>query len=397
MRATRRALDINYAIADILFPARELEKKGVEVTKLYIGDPNKFDYRTPKVMRDALCRAAERCDHGYADSEGAMELREAVVEKERRKNRLSIDGEDVYITTGVTESLQMIMASLLDPGDEFLLPGPGYPPYDLFIHYFRGKAVPYRTDEDNDWQPDLDDLRAKITSRTRGISVINPNNPTGTVYSRSTLQEMVDIAGEHDLPLITDEIYDLMTFEGEHHSPATMAGDVPVIIFNGMSKSFLVPGWRVGYMAFVDGTGALDQVKDGVLRQLGLRISANHPCQLASAETLRGPWDFLGELREKLKRRSDFAHRRLNEIPGISTTRPRAAFYIFPRVEGGPWRSDKEFVLDALENAHVLLVPGDGFCSQYGTGHFRSVTLPDEETMGKALDSFEDFMRKRVE
>jgi alanine-synthesizing transaminase len=395
MKATRRALDINYAIADMVFPMRELEAQGHEVLRLYIGDPNKFDFKTPQVMKDALCRAAETCDHGYTETEGVWELREAVAEREHRKNKLTIGPEDVYITAGVTESLQMTMATLLNKGNEILLPGPGYPPYNLFIQFYEGVPVHYRADEENGWQPDLDDLRKKITDRTRAIVVINPNNPTGAVYDRKTLQELVNIAGEHDVVLITDEIYDMITYEGEHVSPATFAKDVPVMVFNGFSKVYLVPGWRVGYMAIVDETGVLDEVRDGIVRQLGLRISANAPAQVAAAETLRGDLSFLEGYRSTLKERSHYAWKRLNQMPGISAVRPKAAFYIFPKIECDVWKDDKQFVMDALNEAHVVLVPGSGFDPDHGKGHFRSVTLPPIEFQEKAFNWLEEFMIKR--
>jgi len=396
IEATRRAMDIEYAIADILYPARELEKKGIEVIKLHIGDPNKFDFETPDFMKEALCRAVDRIDQGYADPEGVTEVREAVAEKEKRKNRLQIDHTDVYVTSGVTEALQLTMAALLKPGDEILLPGPGYPPYNLYIRYFDGKPVSYRTDEENGWQPDIDDIRQRISERTRALVVINPNNPTGAVYEPKTLKQLVDLAGEYGIPLISDEIYDLMTFDGEHHSPATYAGDVPIIIFNGLSKTFLVPGWRIGYMVFVDKEGRTEELKEAILRQLGLRISANVPCQLAAAEALRSSWHFMESVRSRLRERSNYAHKRLNGIPGISTTKPRAAFYIFPRIEYMRWKDDKEFVLDVLQNAHITLVPGSGFCSRFGREHFRSVTLPDIPILEKAYDRLEDFMSRRV-
>jgi len=394
MRATRRVLDIDYAIADIVFPMRELEAKGIDVIKLYIGDPNKYDFETPSELKEALCRATEISDHGYTETEGQWELREAVADREARKKKLDIGPEDVYITAGVTESLQMTMAALLKPGEEILLPGPGYPPYSLFINFYEGKPVHYRTDEENEWQPDLDDLRKKIDEKTRAIVVINPNNPTGAVYDRRTLEELVDIAGEHDLMLISDEIYDLITFDGEYISPTTLAKDIPVIMFNGMSKSYLVPGWRVGWMSIVDEAGRLDEVRDGIVRELGLRISANAPCQVAAAEALRGDSSFLDGYRRTLQERSRYAWKRLSEMPCLSAVRPKAAFYIFPRIESDVWKDDREFVMDALKEAHVVLVPGSGFDPDHGQGHFRSVTLPPLGVQERAFDRLNVFMRK---
>ena len=396
MQATKRTMGIEYAIRDVLLPARELEKKGVEITKLHIGDPNKFDFRTPKHVRDALCRAVEKCDNGYEESEGNKELRQAIVEKEVKKNKIDIDINDVIVTNGVTESIQTITAAIIEPGDEILAPGPSYPSYMEFTKFFGGVPVTYRTIEEEDWQPDIDDLRKKITRRTKYIVVINPNNPTGALYSDKVLKQITDLAGEHNLPIISDEIYDLMTFEGEHHSPSTLAKDLPMILCNGFSKIDLLPGWRLGYSVFRDPTGELVEVQDAVQRQLRLRLSANAPCQMAVIEALKHPKDHLKGMMAKLKERRDFATKRLNEIPGLSVRKPQGAFYMFPKIESKKWKTDKEFVLDMLNNAHVLTVPGSGFCPIYGKGHFRLVYLPDIETLGGAFDRIETFMRKNA-
>ncbi|OPY31068.1 MAG: Aspartate aminotransferase [Methanomassiliicoccales archaeon PtaU1.Bin124] len=396
MQATKRTMGIEYAIRDVLLPARELEKKGVEITKLHIGDPNKFDFRTPKHVRDALCRAVEKCDNGYEESEGNKELRQAIVEKEQKKNKLDIDINDVIVTNGVTESIQTITAAIIEPGDEILAPGPSYPSYMEFTKFFGGVPVTYRTIEEENWQPDIDDLRKKITRRTKYIVVINPNNPTGALYSDKVLKQITDLAGEHNLPIISDEIYDLMTFEGEHHSPATLAKDLPMILCNGFSKIDLLPGWRLGYSVFRDPTGELAEIKDAVQRQLRLRLSANAPCQMAVIEALKHPKDHLKGMMAKLKERGDFSTKRINEIPGLSVRKPQGAFYMFPKVESKKWKTDKEFVLDLLNNAHVLTVPGSGFDPLYGKGHFRMVFLPPIETLESAFDRIESFMKKNA-
>ncbi|HUT27568.1 MAG TPA: aminotransferase class I/II-fold pyridoxal phosphate-dependent enzyme [Methanomassiliicoccales archaeon] len=396
MKATKRTMGISYAIRDMLLPARELEKQGHEIIKLHIGDPNKFDFETPKHVRDALCAAVEKCDNGYEESEGNVELRKALIEKERVQNDLHVGLDDVIITNGVTESIQMICAATIDAGDEALVPGPSYSSYLEFPKFFGGKAVTYRTIEEEGWQPDIDDLRRKITPRTKFIAVINPNNPTGAVYSPKMLKQIADLAGEYDLFLISDEIYDLMTFEGEHHSPATLAKDVPVILVNGFSKVDLLPGWRLGYSVFHDQNGRLNEIKEAVQKQLRLRLSANAPCQMAVIEALNHPKDHLEGMRQKLKERGEFAYKRINEIPGLSCTMPQAAFYMFPKIESDHWKTDKEFVLDVLHNCHVLVVPGSGFCPEYGKDHFRMVFLPNIDILGKAFDSIESFMRKNA-
>ncbi len=394
MKATKRSMGVTYAIRDILLPARELEKKGAEIIKLHIGDPNKFDFETPKHVRDALCRAVEVNDNGYAESEGYVELRRAILEKEKQKNGIDVGIEDCVITNGVTEAIQTITAAVVDPGDQVLVPGPGYPTYTEFTKFFGGTPIAYKADEANNWQPDIDDMRKKITDRTKYIVVINPNNPTGSLYSDKALKEITDLAGEHDLFIISDEIYDLMTLDGVHHSPASLSKDVPVILCNGFSKADLLPGWRLGYTVFRDPQGKLDEIKEGMMRQLRLRISANNPCQMAVIEALKGPKDHLGDTTRKLRERRDYIVKRINDIPGLSTTKPQAAFYIFPKIESKHWDRDWDFVLDVLNNCHVLLTPGSGFDETYGKMHFRAVFLPPIETLGKAFDSIEDYMNK---
>jgi len=393
MRATKRAMNIDYAIREVTVPARELEKSGVKVVKLNIGDPNKWDFETPPHVRQALCRAVEDCDNGYTAEEGLPELRKALAERERAKNGIDVTSDDVFITNGVSESILNIIAASVDPGEEVLVPGPSYPSYIEYIKYFGGVPVAYKSDEANDWQPDIDDIRKKITKKTKALVVINPNNPTGALYSKKVLKEMADVVGENDIFLMSDEIYDLMTFDGEHYSPSTLAPDVPMILFNGFSKVDLLPGWRLGYSVFRDPKGELEEIKEGFVKQLRLRLCANHPCQLAVLEALRGPQEHWEITRQKLRIRGDFAYQRLNEIEGISTNRAKGAFYIFPKILSKKWRTDKEFVLDVLYNTHVLFVHGSGFDPTYGSGHFRCVFLPPVEILSDAFDRLDRFMK----
>ena len=392
--ATERSLNVEYAIRDVLIPARKLEEKGAKIIKLHIGDPNKWDFETPKHVRDALGRAVEINDNGYAESEGYPELREAILKKEKQKNGVDVDIDSCMITSGVTEAIQSLVAATISPGDEALVPGPGYPSYTEFIKFFDGKPVAYHNDEENDWEPDIDDMRKKITDKTKFITVINPNNPTGALYSDKILKQIVDLAGEYDLFVVSDEIYDLMTFEGTHHSPASMTKDVPVVLFNGFSKVDLLPGWRMGYMVFSDPLNRLDEIKEGVSKQLRLRISANNPCQMAAIEALEGPQDHHEQINNKLKERAQYMSKRVNNIPGLSMRTPKGAFYAFPRIDSKNWTNDKDFVLDILYNCHVLLVPGSGFDAEYGKMHFRAVFLPPIDTLGEAFDSIEAYMNK---
>ena len=389
MKPAKRTMDIEYAIRDVVLPARELEKKGIEVIKLNIGDPDKFDFDTPEHMKKAVIDEMKNFN-GYGDSEGLLELRETIVQREKKKNNLDISVNDIVVTTGVTESIQMLFGALLDPGDEILVPGPTYPPYIALAKFFGAVPVPYKTIEEENWAPDLDDMRKKINEKTKAVAVINPNNPTGALYDKKTLKEIGDLAAENDIIFISDEIYDMITYEGKHFSPSFME-DIPLIILNGISKVYLSPGWRVGWTIFRDYNEKLNEIKEGYLKQARVRICSNILTQKGAVAALNGPQDHIKDLIAKLRERRDYIYKRLNDINGISTQKPGGAFYIFPKIDG----DDKKFVLDVLNKVHVLFVHGSGFCPVYGKGHFRSVFLPPIETIGSAMDALEMYMQKR--
>ena len=398
IRPSERALGIEYAIRDVVVPARELEKKGFKIIYLNIGDPLKFDFDTPEHIKEAFYKAAKEGKNWYSPSEGLPELREAVCEKEKRYNDVDITPEDVIITTGVSEAISFLMGALLEPGDEVLVPGPTYPPYISYAKFYGAKPVPYRTVEEEGWKPDVDDMRSKITDRTKLIVLVNPNNPCGALYDAGTVKEILDLAGEHGLPVASDEIYDRIVFDGEFKSTAALSKDVPVIGLNGFSKVYLMTGWRLGYIYFWDPEGALAELKEAIVKLARIRICPNTPVQLAGVAAIRGPQDHVAEMVRKLRERRDLAFKRLNEIEGISTAKPEGAFYIFPRVEGigSVWKSDKEFVLEFLREKKVLLVHGSGFCPTYGQGHFRAVFLPPPEVLEEAFNRLEEFMRART-
>jgi len=389
---------ISYAIREVVIPARKLEEKGIKVLRLNIGDPNKYDFDTPKHMKEALYQAALDGFNGYSPSEGDFELRKEIIEREKRRNNVFYGLDDICITNGVTEGLQMFINASLESGDELLIPGPTYPQYNLITRFLNAKPIAYRCIESNSWQPDVDDIRKNITKKTKGVILINPNNPTGALYSKNVLKEIIDIAGENKLPIISDEIYDDMTFDNKQYATASLTKDVPIITLNGFSKVYLVPGWRVGYTMFHH-SGELDKIQDAYMRIARSRLCANSVCQRACIAALKGPQDHIKQVNSKLKARRDFSYKRLNEIPGISTAKPDGAFYIFPKIEAmdkGIWKTDKDFVLELLNEAHVLVVHGSGFCSTYGKNHFRAVILPTLETLEKAFDNLENFMKKRL-
>ena len=394
---TPRAANLQYAIRDIVVAARNYQKRtGEKPLYLNIGDPIKYDWRTPQYMIDAICKAAKDGWNGYSPSEGEEILRVAATQKEKRVNGIDVDPNRLIVTAGVSEAIQFLTGALVEAGSEFLLPGPSYPPYISYVKFFGGRPVSYRTVEEDDWNPDTEDLRSKITDRTVAILVINPNNPTGSVYNEKTLREIVDIAGEYKLPLISDEIYDQLTYDERQTPMARIAGDVPVIGFNGVSKVYLAPGWRVGYAYFHDQNGELDPLYDAMIRQARVRICLNATAQIAAATALRSTGDHLKETMRKMRKRRDLIYKRLNEVDSVSAMLPEAAFYIMPKIDlRGRWANDTEYVLDVLNNTGVVFVPGSGFGPEYGSGHFRSVFLPPPDMIEDAMNRLENFMAKQ--
>ena len=394
MNVSERSSTISYAIRDVVEYARKLESKGDKIIKLNIGDPLKFDFKTPEPMVDAIVNSARGSFNGYEDSLGNTELRRVIAERES-KNNGKIYLEDVVVTSGVTEGVNLVFGATLEPGDEVLVPGPGYPTYTAYANYFGATPVPYKTIEKDGWNIDVQDLKSKITERTKCIVIINPNNPTGAIYPKKTLKDILDIAIEHDIFIISDEIYDRITFDDYFVSSASMTDEVPIITFNGISKIYLAPGWRVGYMAFYNWDTLFD-IKEGIMRELRARISANSICQIGAIEAYKSSEKYVVEMVSKLKQRNEFAFKRLNEIPGVTTTKPMGGLYIFPKIElENRWKDDKEFVYEFLKMKKVLLVHGSGFCPVYGKDHFRSVFLPPIDKMEEAFSRLEDFMKTK--
>ena len=394
VQVASRAAEIEYAIRDMLEIAKEVERSGKKVIYLNIGDPAKFDFHTAPHIKRALAKAVDDNRNYYAASEGIPALREAVAEKEKRVNSVPISSEDVIVTSGISEGIQFLMGAVVQPGDEILLPGPTYPPYTSFTRFFGGQPVAYRTDEDNDWLPDLEDLRKKISNRTRALVIVNPNNPTGSLYDEGTLKKMLNIAAEHKLLVVSDEIYDRLVYDSRFTSTAALAKDIPVVGLNGFSKTYVMTGWRIGYIYFHDPTNSLTELKEAIAKESRIRISATTPIQYAAVKALKGSQRQIARMATVLKKRRDHFLRRIRSIDGLTCTTPKGAFYLFPRISlDGRWRSDKDFAIDLVKKTGVLVVNGSGFDVTYGAGHFRTVFLPPITMIDKAADSIEQFMR----
>lgn len=399
VRVTDRVRTIEYAIRDVIAPAKQVAKTGKKIYYLNIGDPVAFDFKTPPHIRQALVKAVEEGANYYAPSEGLPELRQAISRKEKNINGIDISPENIVVTNGISEGIQMVMAALVNPSDEVLLPGPTYPPYISYTKFFGGKPVTYRTVEEEGWQPNIEDLRKKISDKTRAIVIISPNNPTGALYDEKVVKQILDLAAEHNVLVISDEIYDQIVFDEQFVSTSRLATDQPVVGLNGFSKAHLMTGWRLGYVYVHDQAGELTEFKECIEKESRIRLCANTPVQKAGIAALDGPQDHVRDMCERLKQRRDYTLKRLNEMVGVSCAKPEAAFYVFPKIEavGSVWKSDWDFIMDLLKETGVLLVHGSGFDPIYGSGHVRGVILPPIDALAEALDVMERFMEKRLQ
>jgi alanine-synthesizing transaminase len=389
LKVSKKVAGVEYAIRDIVSAATKLEKQGKKIQYLNIGDPVLYGFQPPDHVKEALIKAIQKGENYYAPSEGLPELRDLISQKEHKKG-LSVSSDDILVTNGVSEGLDMIMSSIVEEGDEVLLPGPYYPPYASYIRLHGGIPIEFAVDLDNS-TPDIDDIRSKITPKTIAICLISPNNPTGVVFNEKALKDLVDVANENNLYIICDEIYDQIIFDEKFVGIGKVAGTSPVILLNGFSKVHLMSGWRIGYIAF-NNSPALEQLRENLPKLARVRISTNLPVQHAALESLRGPQEYISKFVSELKTRRDLVVKRLNSMPGLSCTNPKGAFYAFPKIEQSKFDSDKEFVMELLNSKGVLTVHGSGFGKQYGSGHFRLVFLPNLNVLDLALDKIEEFV-----
>lgn len=367
-----------------MLEAKALERKGTKMIYLNIGDPAPFGFRPPQHVLDAAIEAIGQNYSGYAPSEGDPDLRQAVAGYE------GVQQGDVFVCSGLSEGIDFLYQALVDPGMSIILPTPTYPLYLSKQRMMFGSEVFY--DSDESWAPDTDSLRKRINKYTKAILVINPNNPTGAVYPRKTLEEIVNIAGEHKLPIIADDAYEKLVFDGEYVNLRKLHKDVPIVSGNSLSKNYIYPGARVGYLAF-HGDG-WDRVKDAVQRLCNARLSVNWEMQRAYITAIKGPHDHIAKFNSDLKMRRDLLVKRINDIDGLSMAPPKGAFYAFVRIEKkGRWKNDWQFVRELLKEG-VVVVPGSGFTSDLDTMAFRIVFLPKLEELNAAMDRIERFMKR---
>ena len=389
LKVSKKVVGVEYAIRDIVLAAKKVEQTGMNIDYLNIGDPVQFGFQPPNNVKQALIDAINKGENFYSSSEGLLELRQEIAKKENAKG-LSIGADDILITNGVSEGLDMVISSIVEDGDEVLLPGPYYPPYASYVRLHGGIPVEFAVDFDNS-RPDIEDIKSKITSRTIAICLISPNNPTGVVFNENSLKELVDIANQHNLYIICDEIYDQIIFDEKFVGIGKVAKDSPVIILNGFSKVHLMSGWRIGYIAF-NQSSKLNALRENLPKLARVRIATSLPIQHAALESLRGPQDYINDFVSEIKKRRDLVVKRLNEMPGLSCPTPKGAFYAFPKIEDNRFGTDKEFVTKLLESKGVLTVHGSGFGEKYGSGHFRLVYLPSLEVLDSAMNKIEEFV-----
>jgi alanine-synthesizing transaminase len=390
--AAARLENVRYAIRDLACVADEVSLQGHQILALNIGDPNVFDFVTPAHLIEAVYKAMKDGKNGYAPSAGIKEALDAIRGEAVRKGITNI--RDVFVTSGVSESVDICLTALLNPGEDILTPCPDYPLYSAVLAKLDIGLNTYYLNEEDGWQPDLDDLKRKITPRTRGIVLINPNNPTGSVCSRKMLEDIAELARRHNLVIFADEIYDKLILDDDQHiALAAVAPDVPVVTFGGLSKNYLAPGWRVGWGVVSGDAAMVKPYVEGIGKLLRARLCANHPEQYAIKPALEGPQDHLIEVRRKLRARRDLTVKACNSTPRVSCVSPRGAFYAYPRLDIP--EGDDVFVKELLLQKYVLVVHGSGFGQKPDTKHFRIVFLPDEKTLSQAYAAIADFMRER--
>lgn len=386
------AYDVRGPVVD---EAERMIEQGIKIMKLNIGNPAPFGFEAPnEIVRDMMSNLYQ--SEGYSDSKGIFSARKAIMQYCQLKKIPNVGINDIYTGNGVSEMISMSMQGLLDSGDEILIPSPDYPLWTAAATLAGGKVVHYICDEQSDWNPDIDDIKKKVTDKTKGIVIINPNNPTGALYPKEILLQIVEIAREHELIIFSDEIYDRMVMDGRTHiSIASLAPDLMTVTFNGLSKSHRIAGYRVGWMCLSGNKSKAQGYIEGLNILSSMRLCSNVPAQQI-IQTALGGYQSSDELLSpggRIYEQREYITERLNSIPGISAVKPKAAFYIFPKIDIKKYNifDDEKFVLDFLKKQHILMVHGGGF-NWKDPDHFRIVYLPRVEELKIAMDKLEMFL-----
>ena len=399
MKVTRKSTKLDNVLYDIRGPimdaARQMEEEGQKIIKLNIGNLAPFGFDAPEEIQQDMIRNLPN-SAGYSDSKGIFAARKAVMHYTQQQGIKGVTLDDIYLGNGASDLIVMALNALMNEGDELLLPAPDYPLWTAATSLSGGTPVHYVCDETNGWMPDLQDIRSKITPRTKGIVVINPNNPTGALYSDDLLKGIIELAREHDLILLADEVYDKILYEGARHTAlASLSTDVLTLTFNSLSKSYRSCGYRAGWMVVSGNKEAARDYIEGLDMLANMRLCANVPGQWA-VQTALGGYQSINELigeGGRLRRQRDLAYELITAIPGVSCVKPQAALYMFPRLDPAiyPIADDRQFFLDVLRATRVMLVQGSGF-NYPDNQHFRIVFLPHEDELREAIGRLADFL-----
>ena len=399
MREFKKSAKLDNVLYDVRGPvadeAARMEDEGVRILKLNIGNPAPFGFRTPDEVVHDMRQQLPECE-GYSDSRGLFSARKAIMQYAQLKHLPNVSMDGIYTGNGVSELIQLCMNVLLNTGDEILIPSPDYPLWTACATLAGGTAVHYLCDEQAEWTPDLADIESKVTSNTKAIVIINPNNPTGAVYPREVLEQIVEIARRHQLMIFSDEIYDRLCMDGnEHVSIAALAPDLPCVTFSGLSKSHMVAGYRIGWMVLSGNKRCMSDFIYGVNMLSNMRLCSNVPAQ-SIVQTALGGYQSVERYVEpggRIYEQRNFVYEALNAIDGITAVKPKAAFYIFPKIDVKKFNitDDEQFALDLLHEKHILVTRGGGF-NWSEPDHFRIVYLPRMEVLRECMEDLADFL-----
>jgi alanine-synthesizing transaminase len=389
IRTAQRVDRFTYAIRNIVAEAKKVEATGKTVRYLNIGDPNQFGFLTPPHLIEAVEKAMRDGHNGYTPSPGIASAREAAAADFVARG-VNVTADRVLITSGTSEGIELALTAIVDEGDEVLVPSPTYPLYTAVLAKIAARPAYYRTDHANDWQPDLDHIKSLITSRTRALVVIDPNNPTGAIYPDAMRKALIQIAEAHGLVILADEVYGDLSYDGPVPPMAALANDAAIISYSSLSKAYLAPGWRAGWMA-VGATPRLDAALAAIKKLADGRLCSPGPMQYAVTAALTGDRSHQHTFRQQLRERAELTTRRMNAIPGMSCVAPRSAFYAMPKVALPPGKTDVDYVLGLLRAKGVLCVYGSGFGTAPEDGFFRIVFLASPRDLDAIYDDVTEF------